>query len=218
MKQVVLAAFCSAASLFVSACGPTVYSAVETQRVNGQPVEQPQPPAQAEETKNLLPAAEGSGYVAPAFQADYRMRIAVLLAAEYVEDGRGPPEITALNSATPGALGAATVLCVQFPVDKPISLASLFPDAGMRGIRITAERSVRTFGKTLVTRTKRHKSQGKCKMAVEPYPELEQVAQKYRDCLARKETRCVVYEVPGRKHILYTADPRKRSPDTQVMD
>jgi hypothetical protein len=218
MKRAAFAALCCVLALLAAACGPTVISAVERQRVNGEPVEQPQPAAEAEQVNNLIPATDGGGYTAPTFPADYRMRIAVSLAPAYVDQGRGPPEITPLKSTAPGVFGASTSVCVHYPID----MALLVPAstwAGRRTVFFRAARNWSTGGKTAMTRTTNNKRYAApCQGPVEPFPELEQIAQKYRDCLARKETRCVVYEVPGRKHIIYTVDRNKPAAAKEAVE
>jgi len=102
--------------------------------------------------------------------------------------GRGPAEITDLQSSN-SAAEASISYCVQYPT-------LVFP----KKYQYVASQNLLT-GATSYKRRKLD-SFARCPGTMGPFPELDQVGQKLRECKANVERRCVVNVEPNRRDIL----------------
>jgi hypothetical protein len=140
------------------------------------------------------PTARPSGL----FPADYRARIAVILAREYAREASGPPQITAAVTSTGGLLSTdkthgATSVCVQYPI-RP-TLLNLGRTS--KAIQFVGHRDVMTFGKTAFTRTARGRGPATCLGATTRFTELEAAAQKLKACQNSGQNCVVSYRLGG---------------------
>jgi hypothetical protein len=131
----------------------------------------------------------------PDFPPNYRMRIATYLAVEYVEFGKGPPEITDLTTNS-SFIGASTSVCVRYPA-RPAAPSY----SSTRSIRIWGSRGLASFGRTEFKKQTLGILAG-CTGELKPFVELEQVAQRLRECAGRGERNCVVNVEPNRRDTL----------------
>ncbi|WP_338665613.1 hypothetical protein VQH23_10635 [Pararoseomonas sp. SCSIO 73927] len=73
-----------------------------------------------------LAACSGTTHVAPPFPPDYRNLIALNLLPDYINDAKGPPEISAEHLTTSGISAAGTSVEVRYFVNHVSPLYALF--------------------------------------------------------------------------------------------
>lgn len=187
-RGVLIGALCGVVAPILPGCGPTHI----VERTGSAATATPEP-AQAPSTNQAADSASPTqaGFQAPPIHANYRMRTAVSIGVEYLRFGKGAGQITDLRSGS-NAIAAATSFCVQYPY-----LASTH----FRKYIYSASRSVLSLG-AADYRRKQLGPWDECPGTLGPFPELEQVAQKLRECKARGEQRCVVNVEPNRRDIL----------------
>jgi hypothetical protein len=191
--RLILAAGCLT-SLMLAGCGGGAVHIVERTGpdVSSQSAQLPSSRAAdaAQRSDQAPPPSPPEINTPPDFPPNYRTRIAVYLALEYLRDGKGPPEISDLQtSANP--IAGRTSVCVQFP----------FAGTMMRRILIYGARGVFSLGQVSFKRTNLDFFVS-CPGEMKPFVELEQVAQKLMACRAKGERRCVVNDEPNRRDIL----------------
>jgi hypothetical protein len=180
------------ACLLVAGCGGRISHVVESTGPDD-PTRAVHPPAEEDQ-------GSPGGNAAPEFPPNYRTRVAVMLAVDYLRDGRGAPEISDLMGYS-NVFSGRTSLCVRYPAAPgPPSYS------GVRSILIWAVRGWGSFGK-VEYRSKMLGVLENCRGTLKPYPELEQIAQKLRECQARDERRCVVNVEANRRDLLVLPPP-----------
>jgi hypothetical protein len=131
----------------------------------------------------------------PDFPPNYRMRLATYLAVEYLEYGRGAPEITDLMTNS-NFIGASTSVCVRYPArPAPPSYSNT------RSILVWGSRGLASLGR-IEFKKRTLGLLDRCPGELKPFGELEQVAQRLRECAGRGERNCVVNVEPNRRDTL----------------
>jgi hypothetical protein len=195
-----LSAGCLAA-LLLAGCGGSVTHVVERPGLDAATQASLTGAAQAAQPSDAGPSSSPPAInTPPEFPPNYRTRIAVMLALEHRRGGKGPPEITDLQSSA-DPLGAGSWVCVQFPV---VAKGLFGPDptrTDMRRIRISAARSVISLGQVQFSRQNLGLFDT-CAGEMKPFVELAEVAQKLDACQAKGESRCIVNDEPRRRDTL----------------
>lgn len=134
------------------------------------------------------------------FAGDYREQVAFRLLGEYLDDARGPAEISR-PKAYAALLGDSNEFAVRYRVTPRSSIkgGAIFLDPNgplrTRCIVVRLHKDRLSFGDAPMTIGRQKIDPETCGdgLAFEPFPELERMADKSRQCSAQGEKDCVLY-------------------------